>query len=411
MTRPLLPPLIVVGAVLVAAGCGESSGARPAETPREVRLVATTRKDLARSVSAVGTLAAEERADLSFKVPGRLRKLHVDIGSRAEAGDVVAELEKTEYQLRLERARAALEQARARLGLPTDGASDDVEPEKTAIVRQNKAKMEQAAAELARNRSLLSEGLISHAIFDVVEANFKVAESQYHDALEEVNNRRGILAERRSSVALAAQELTDTSLMAPFSGSVQERKANAGEYLAAGTAVLSLVKLNPIRLRLEIPEREARSLRKGQAVSVRIEGEGTVWTGSVARVSPALQETNRSLIVEAEIANPKGALRPGSFVKAEIDAGSGGAVLVVPASSVIVFAGIEKVVTVRERKALETSVVTGRRAGDLVEIVSGLKEGDLVVDKPGNLATGMAVVPGPSASEAPRASAPAGAAP
>jgi len=391
MSRPGFSSIFAFGALLGAGGCGEASRAKPAAAPRPVKTVAVARKDLPRSVTAVGTLAAEERADLSFKVPGRLRKLHADIGSRAEAGTVLAELEKVDFELRLERAHAALRQARARLGLPADGTSDDVEPESTAIVRQNRAKMEQAAAELARNKSLLSQGLISRSTFDVAEANFKVAESQYHDSLEEVNNRRGILAERRSDVALAEQQLKDTSLVAPFAGSVQERKANAGEYLTAGTPVLSLVKLNPIRLRLEIPEREARALHRGLPVSVHAEGESTSWTGFVARVSPALQEVNRSLIVEAEIANPKGALRPGSFVKAEIDAGSGGAVLVVPASAVTVFAGIEKVVTIREDRALEKAVVTGRRSGDLVEIASGISEGDAVVDRPGNLATGMLV--------------------
>ena len=386
--------LAVLAAVasLALIGCGKDSRARTAgDPPRAVHTVRAARRDLLRSVTAVGALAAEERADLSFKVPGRLAKLHVDIGSRAAAGDVVAELEKTEFELGLQRARAALQQARARLGLPTDGASDSVVPENTAIVRQNRAKLEQAKAELVRNQSLLDQGLISHATFDVVDANFKVAESMFHDSLEEVSNRLGVLAERRSQLLLAEQQLGDSSLVAPFSGSVQERKANAGEYLAAGTAVLTLVRLNPVRLRLDIPEREARSVKQGQTVNVRVEGDTTTFTGKVARVSPALQESNRSLVIEAEIANPKGALRPGSFVKAEIETGGGGPVLTVPSSAIIVFAGIEKVVTVKESRAVERQVVTGRRAGELVEIASGLAEGDVVVDRPGNLASGMLV--------------------
>ncbi len=166
-----------------------------------------------------------------------------------------------------------------------------------------------------------------------------------------------------------------------------------GEYLAAGTPVAALVKISPIRLRLEIPEREARLVRPGQAVRVRSEGDAAVRTGRVARISPALEEASRSLVVEAEIPNPDGALRPGAFVKAEIDSDAGGPVLVVPASAVVVFAGIEKVVSVKDGKALERPVVTGRRAGDVVEIVSGLGAGDLVVAAPGNLATGMSVLP------------------
>src|SRR4029079_14405259 len=104
-------------------------------------------------------------------------------------------------------------------------------------------------------RSLLAEGVLSRATFDVVEATFKVAESQYNDALEEVNNRRGILAERRSDLALVDQQLRDTRLLAPFGGAVQARRANLGEYLNAGAPVATLVKVNPIRLRVDVPER------------------------------------------------------------------------------------------------------------------------------------------------------------
>jgi len=383
------PTLLLASALVTACG-----GKKPeAPKARSVRLVPAAKQSLPRTVVAVGTLAAEDRAELSFKVPGRLARLNVDIGSRVGAGAVVAELEKADFLIRVEGARAALLQARARLGLPPDGAADEVEAESTAVVRQNRARMEQAEAELARSKSLFDQGVLSRSAYDVAEANDKVADSQYRDSLEEVNNRRAVLLQRRSDLSLAEQQLRDTSLAAPFAGGIQARRANAGEYLAAGTPVVTLVRISPIRLRLEIPEREARLVRLGQAVRVRSEGEASVWTGKVARISPALEEASRSLVVEAEIPNLDGALRPGAFVKAEIDSDAGGPVLVVPASAVVVFAGIEKVVGVKDGKALEHPVVTGRRAGDVVEIVSGLTDGDLVVAAPGNLATGMPVLP------------------
>jgi RND family efflux transporter MFP subunit len=140
-----------------------------------------------------------------------------------------------------------------------------------------------------------------------------------------------------------------------------------------------------------VPEREAPSIHKGQAVTVRVEGDEHAWPGTVARISPALEEANRSLIVEAEVDNAKGQLRPGSFARAEIVTESGGDSVVVPASAVVVFAGIEKVLTVKDGKAVERPVTTGRRTDGVVELASGLNEGELVVVKPGNLATGMAV--------------------
>jgi RND family efflux transporter MFP subunit len=150
--------------------------------------------------------------------------------------------------------------------------------------------------------------------------------------------------------------------------------------------------VNPIRLRVDVPEREAKAIRKGLATTVRLEGDPKAWTGVVSRVSPALEETNRSLVVEAEIANPDGELRPGSFARAEIATDPGAPAVAVPSSAVVVFAGLEKVLTVKDGKAVEKPVVTGRRSGGLVEIVSGIVAGTRVVEKPGNLATGMPVV-------------------
>src|SRR6185503_3919067 len=145
-------------------------------------------------------------------------------------------------------------------------------PQGVGIVRQAKARLEQATVNLNRSRELKEQGILAQAELDATDAAFKVAQSLHNDALEEVNNRRGILAERRSDLALAEQQLTDTHLRAPFAGAVQQRTANMGEYVAAGAPVLTLVKLTPLRLRLDVPEREALNIRAGQEVAVRTEG-------------------------------------------------------------------------------------------------------------------------------------------
>ena len=377
---------------LLSPACSSKAASRPdGEGPRRVQVVKAERRRIPRTVVAVGTLAAEERADLGFKVPGRLAVWNVDLGSRVTDGASLAELDARDYELRRDRSRAALEQARARLGLAVGGNDDDVESQAVGIVRQAKARLDQATINLNRSRELRDQGILAQADFDATEASFKVAQSLYNDSLEEVSNRRGILAERRSDLALAEQQLLDTKLRAPFSGAVQQRRANLGEYLAAGAPVLTLVKLTPLRLRLDVPEREAPNVRKGQEVAVRVEGDTNAWPGRIVRVSPALEESNRSLIAEAEVDNSKGLLRPGSFARAEIVTDSGQDSLVVPGSSVVVFAGIEKVITVKEGKALEQPVTTGRRTGDSIEVLSGLTDGASVVVKPGSLQTGAAV--------------------
>ena len=383
--------IIVSVSFLTPACSGKAAKRQEGEGPRRVQVVKAERRRIPRTVVAVGTLAAEERAELGFKVPGRLAQWNVDLGSRVTESASLAELDARDYELRRDRSRAALEQARSRLGLAGGGDADDVESERVGIVRQAKARLDQATINLNRSRELRDQGILAQADFDATEAGFKVAQSLYNDSLEEVSNRRGILAERRSDLALAEQQLLDTKLRAPFSGAVQQRRANLGEYLAAGAPVLILVKLTPLRLRLDVPEREASNVRKGQEVAVRVEGDTNAWPGRIVRISPALEESNRSLIAEAEVDNTKGLLRPGSFARAEIVTDSGQDSLMVPGSSVLVFAGIEKVITVKDGKALEQPITTGRRTGESVEVLSGLVDGEPVVVKPGSLQTGVAV--------------------
>jgi RND family efflux transporter MFP subunit len=248
-------------------------------------------------------------------------------------------------------------------------------------------------ARLARERStkLVEQNLIARAQDDTAQANLGVAEGRYHDALEEVRNRQATLTQRRSELELARQQLIDTVLVSPFDGAVSARQAAVGEYLAAGAPVATLVRTHPLRLRLPVPEREAAGVRIGHAVRLSVEGDTTVYQGRVVRLSPIVQEQNRTLLVEAEVPNERATLRPGSFARVDIVTESSQPVVTVPTSALIVFAGVEKVLVVRQGRTAEVRVTTGRRLGDDVEIVDGLKRGEAVVDRPANLTGGQSV--------------------
>ena len=127
-----------------------------------------------------------------------------------------------------------------------------------------------------------------------------------------------MLAQRRSELAIARQQLDDTTLRAPIEGVVRERLVFAGEYRAAGTPIVTVVRQHPLRLQLAVPERAATTLRVGQLVRVTVEGDTTVHEGRVTRVSPSIAEGTRTLPIEAEIPNREGKLRPGTFAKADI---------------------------------------------------------------------------------------------
>lgn len=368
----------------------QGQGRPDAKTARQVKTIAVAETPFGETVTANGTLAAYDQTTVSVKVPGRVRTISVDLGSVVARGQVIAVVDSEDYRLRMQQAEASLAQARARLGLAPEGTDDRVDPEKTATVRQARAVLDEARYARDRAARLVEQGVIAKAEFDTATATFKVAEGRYQDAYEEIRNRQGILAQRRSELALARQQLKDTSVVAPLDGIVQEKKTSVGEYLAAGAPVVDIVKMDPLRLRAQIPERESQTVRTGQDVRVTVEGDETVYTGKIMRLSPVIAEQNRVLMVEADVRN-NGKLRPGSFAHAEIVTNDAKMAVTVPNNAIVTFAGIEKVIVVQNGKALEKPITTGRRGTEFTEIMSGISVGEKVVIDPGNLQSGQPV--------------------
>jgi HlyD family secretion protein len=390
--------LSLLACVLTAAACkgGEAPrGEAPKEKPKRAVLVVRAQSlSLAESVSVTGTLAAQDRVVVSAKVAGRLAAISVDLGSKVARGQSIAQVETADYRLRVAQSEAAVASARALLGLPPDGDDAKVDVERTPSVRQAHATLEEASKNRDRSQQLLERKLIGHADYDAVQANLARAESAIAGAREEVYNRLALLRQRKAELMIAQKALLDATLVSPLDGVVQMRQASVGELLTVGTPVATLVRIDPLRLRLEIPDSAAGGVAVGQDVRV-LPGVGKSYPAKIARVAPALDEQNRTLTVEAEVPNP-GDLRPGSFVTAEVDLGASSSVVAVPVRALVAFAGIEKVLTIKDGKALEVVVQTGRRSGDLVEVKSGLSLGSEVVLDPGNLQTGDPVAPSPA---------------
>ncbi len=369
---------------------GKAATGDPKSQPRQVKTVKVAELPIGETVIANGNLAAYDHTTISMKVPGRLQTITLDLGSVVHKGQVIAQLEQQDYKLRVQQAEAALAQARARLGLSPDGTDDRVAAEETGTVRQAKAVLEDAKLKRDRAAKLVQQGITPRAEYDTVDSEYKVAQSRYQDALEEIRNRQGLLAQRRSELALAKQQLADTIVYAPMEGVVQEKKASVGEYLAAGAPVVDIVRIDPLRLRVDVPERESHNIKNGQSVRVTVEGDPDSYLGYIKRLSPTITEQNRMLSVEADVRN-NGRLRPGAFVKVEIVTNQTATAVTVPPSAIVTFAGIDKVIVVEGGKALEKAVTLGRRGSDWVEIKAGINVGQSVIVDPGNLQSGQAV--------------------
>jgi RND family efflux transporter MFP subunit len=388
--------ILVLGAVFFSAcksdypASARQSRGGEAKEARQVKTVAVVETPFGETVTANGTLAAFDQTTVSVKVPGRIRTITVDLGTVVSRGQVIAQLESEDYKLRVQQSEASLAQARARLGLAPDGTDDNIDPEKTATVRQARAVLDEARFNRDRAAKLVEQGVIARADFDSANATYKVAEGRYQDAYEEIRNRQGLLAQRRSELALARQQLKDTAVYSPLDGIVQEKRASVGEYLASGAPVVNIVKMDPLRLRAEIPERESRNVQTGQNVRVTVEGDPNIYLGQIRRLSPVIAEQNRMLVVEADVRN-NGRLRPGSFARAEIVTNDSKMAITVPNNAIVTFAGIEKVIVVQNGKALEKPITTGRRSGEWTEIVAGVNLGEKVIIDPGNLQSGQPV--------------------
>ena len=385
--------------IALLAGCnppeapkgGKKDGKASVVLPsRAVRIATIESRPMERVVSVTGSLAALDQATLSVKVPGRLQTLTVDLGTRVRKGELVAQVEAVDYELRVRSAEAQLAQARARLGLPLTGMDDTVNPEETSTVRQAKAAVQEAFKQRERLRELTKRGISPQSELEVAEATYEIAFNRHLEALEDIRQRQGVLQQRRVEVEIARQQLADTRLHAPFDGMVQERKASPGEFLNLAAPVVTLVRVDPLRLRLEVPERNAPNVRAGQTVRLMVEGDTNRYSGQISRLSAAVTEQSRMFTVEADVPN-NGSLRPGTFVRAEIVVTEQEPTLAVPTAALLTFAGIEKIFLVKDGKAVEKNISTGRRASGFIEIAVGLKPGDTVVLNPGSLQNGQPV--------------------
>lgn len=381
--------------VFILVGCGKRAAVAPRKSASEdlearvVHVVSAMEKEMDRTLVANGTLAARDQATLSVKVAGRVEEIPIDVGSVVKRGDLIAQIQKRDYELKVQQSKAAVGAARARLGLPLEGADDSIDVKDSSVVREARAQLDEQAKNRVRIAKLREQGILSESELESAEAAYQVAVNKYEDALQEANNRRAMLAQRRAELNIAEQELADAAVRAPFDGVVQERKTSPGEYLMEGAPLVTIVRIDPIRLRLEVPEREAFTVRRGQRVRFRVDGDTNSYSGQVDRVSPAITQDNRMLQIEADIAND-GRLRPGAFVRADVVTTSARAVFL-PRNAIVSFAGIEKIFLYESGKAVERRVVTaGGNSGD-VEVVKGVKAGEVVILDPGTLRGGQPV--------------------
>jgi RND family efflux transporter MFP subunit len=295
-----------------------------------------------------------------------------------------------EADAQLQEAEANAAQIEARLGLtPGDSFDPKIVPE----VMNARASLELAEAEFARIRSLLDQKVVSQSEFDQRRTQVEAARQQYQVAQNSAEQSYRSLGAARARVALARKTVADTAVRAPFTGLVAERLVSVGDYVTRGTRVATIVRIDPMRVELTVPEQAVSLVSVGQAVKLSVDAyPGEVFDAQVKFVSPAVRADQRALTVAAIAANPDARLKPGLFATASIRRPQSEPALLVPATAVETVSGTSRVYVVRGETIEERIVTLGDRIDDEIEITSGIAAGDVVAADPkGRLTDGTKV--------------------
>ena len=385
-------PRLAVLALFALAACGPASrgdgasaGQSAARPPKPVRLVAAAAAALPTKVAVSGLLAAQEELVLGMEVGGRLASLACDVGDAVAAGQLLAALDERDFQLAIERAEAGVAAAEARLGLGPDAPLDRFDLERAPSVREAQAVVVEAQLNRERVAKLVEGSLQAAAQLETATAVLAVAENRLQRARDDVRTWLAEAQLRRIDRTQAQKRLRDAQVKAPWAGRVAVRHVAAGQVVQAGAAVVTLLRTEPLRLRMRVPDRLAFGIAAGQRVEFTVDGaDGVDRVGKVVRVGPAIDRDDRTRLVEAEVGNADGALLPGAFCRARIVAAEAAPVVTVPKAAVATFAGVDRVFTVAKDKdgglrAKGVLVELGRPVGDAIEVVRGVAVGDRVV--------------------------------
>jgi len=353
-----------------------------------------------RQIDVSGTLISPDQAKVSSEVAGVVREVRVELGHEVRPGEVLVQLEPRELEIALRRAASQLKQTEAQLGIDGVRIKEPPPDEQIAVVRTAVANRDDARAQLARTRMLMSQKLIAQADLDTVETRVKVTEAAYQAALETVQSLKATLQDRRAAVELAQKKLQDAAIKAPVGGAVSERLVQVGEFISEHTPVVTIVQMNPLKLRTAVQERNAELIRPNQPVQFRVESlPGKVFEGRVAFISPAVDQATRTFPVEVLVDNGARMLKPGFFAKGVILTRKDENVLAVPEEAVSTLAGVSAVFVIEKDKARQQTVTIGARDGKLLEVLSGLKGDEvLATSNLSQLATGVAVQAQPVSS-------------
>lgn len=342
--------------------------AAPAVTAVRVERAATkTELSLPGNIQAITEAAVLARAD------GYLVRRLVDIGDRVKTGQLLAEIDSPELDQQVFQAEAALQQAEAALG------------QARASLEQAKANAQLADVTLKRNRTLVTRGVLSKQEGDQSTANFdaqiaavRASEANVNAAQQNVNGSKSNLKRLRDLQGFKM-------VRAPFSGVITLRNVDTGALINTGSTLLfRIAQIDPLRIFINVPQSNAGGLRVGQTASIEVqEFPGKAFEGKISRISGALDTSTRTLLTEVQVANRDAKLLPGMYAQARIVSVRTAPPVMIPGEALVLRSNGTQVAVVGPKNVVHYQPVTlGRDYGTVLEVLSGLEEGQVLVANP-----------------------------
>jgi len=293
------------------------------------------------------------------------------------AGQPLVELDREKPQYNLDQQKAALERALAKFG-----ASDTAHLppfERTPDVQKAQAELVQAKQGFDRAEELLKRQLVPKQTLDDAETMLQSKQASYDSALQNAKNLRADIDASEATLKLADRELRDTSIRAPFDGYIQKRLVSLGEYVKVQTPVMGVVRIDPLKVTAEIPEKMAPWMRVGQTVELTVDAfPGKTITGRLSRISPAVNTASRAFPFEALVPNGEALLKPGTFARVHIQTAQVEDVMTITYAAIQYRYGVNRVFVVTGDHLTARELKVGERLGDRIEVMTGLKAGESI---------------------------------
>jgi multidrug efflux pump subunit AcrA (membrane-fusion protein) len=381
MLKKQLFALITVACLTILTSCVHETKAASEQTAVPVQVRTPTVVERAESVSASGSIEGSETADVAFLVGGRVVRVLVEEGQHVSKGQLLAEIEPTDY-------RNAFNAAEAQ-----KAAAVAVEQRADAGVRkqeleQARIELDRAEDEYKRMKFLVGRKSLPPNDFQKIEAAYKAAKERYDMAQEGTRkeDRAAATAQAHAAGAQASEEskrLGDTRLLAPISGNIGMRRVDPGQTVAAGMPVFSIVELNPVKVRVGVPEAEIAKVRQGADAEVDVPSlGGRCFKGKVAIMGVASEPASRTYTVKLLVPNPGPVLLAGMVAEARIFGRAKIRALTIPAEAVVPDAqGAPNVYVYSpdRKRVYGRRVEVGTPLGNEVEIHSGLNGDEQIV--------------------------------